>query len=341
MVDRDDVLRLIQQKGPIVPTDITADLKENSFIVGAILSELVASKKLILSNAKLGGSPLYLLPTQKSGLTKLYPHLNEKDRRAYDVLKRDIILYDEPQTPLMRTALRGLKDFAVPFKVTYKGKQLLYWRWYLASEDEVKSKVHASLSELFPQEKKVEPKVDTKPVQAQPIKEPPEDISKLEVKESKSEPEKEKFFEKPKVEPKIEPKKETPKEVPESKTIPAPMESQKTLFQPKTEEHVDDEFAIQVSGFVNSMNIKVLSLNVIKKKKEIDFILEVPSPVGSVKYFAKARNKKRSNEGDISTAFVEGQLQGLPVMYISPGDLPKKLEGIIAEKYKNLKVLKL
>ncbi len=76
-------------------------------------------------------------------------------------------------------------------------------------------------------------------------------------------------------------------------------------------------------------------------KKEVDFILDVPSPIGTVTYFAKARNKKKSVEGDISTAYVEGQLSGLPVMYISPGDIPKKLESILPEKYKNLKVLKL
>lgn len=344
MVEREDILRLISQKGPIVPTDITGVLKVESFLIGAMLSELVHNKKLKISHAKLGGSPLYYLDTQKSGLSRLYNHLNEKDRRAYDILQRDVILLDEPQTPLMRTALRNLKDFAVPFKVTYKGKQLLYWRWHLAAEEDVKKKVHSSLSQLFPQEKKVKPPVDTKPVQTNPVDK--EEVSTNEpLKEDVQVEPKEEVLLKP-----VERKSDPVKKEPISEPKPTPKEqisTQKTLSENSSakavetnSEPIDDEFALQVSGFLNSMDIRIIETTVIKKKKEIDFTLTIPSPVGDVKYFAKARNKKKSTEGDISTAYVEGQLRGLPVLYVSPGEIPKKLESILSEKYKNLKVLK-
>ncbi|MFT4326211.1 MAG: hypothetical protein ACMXYK_01790, partial [Candidatus Woesearchaeota archaeon] len=151
MIDEDKVLALIEQKGPVVPTKITRDLKVDSFIVGAVLSNLVGKKKLILSHARIGGSPLYYLPTQREQLDRLRQHLNEKNRRAYDLLQERVVLLDETLDPLGRTCLREIKDFSVPFRVSYKGKEMLFFRWHLASPETVKQKIKELLKQLFPQ----------------------------------------------------------------------------------------------------------------------------------------------------------------------------------------------
>ena len=337
MISRDDVLRVLGSKGPSVPTDFTSELKENSFIIGAILSELVSSKKVLLSHAKFGGSPLYYLPTQQSGLVKLYPHLNEKDKRAFDILKRDQILYDEPQTPLMKAALRNLKDFAIPFKVTYKGKQFLYWRWYLCADDVIKEKVNASLKELFP-EPVVVVKEDSlkesfvakeKSLSLEPTK---ENAPLKENSNSQASTPKEHVSSS---------KKTMPDNSKESHIVKKDTSETVSLSSYTNISTVDDEFSLQVKAFLNSLSIKILHQEILVKKREVNFIIQIPAPIGNITYFCKARNKKKSSEGDISTAYVEGQLKGLPVVYISTGDIPKKVQDILPDKYKNLKVLKI
>lgn len=327
MITREKVFELVQQKGPIIPSDLTSELKENTMIIGAFLSELIASKLIKISNAKVGGSPAYYIETQKSGLEqKLYPFLNEKNKRAFDILKNNDVIQDEPQSPLMKTALRAIPDFAVPFKVTFKGKQELFWKYFLTSDEIVKTKVKQILAEIYPTEKTQEPIKKLEPITTE-VKLPEQE------KPTKLEEIKTPIQNKPVI-------KEIKKEEPINQPIP---EKQKTLITEEAteQEKPQDEFLDQVEGYLNSLKMQIKSAKLIKKNKELDLVITVPSAIGTLTYFCKARNKKKSNEGDIAQAFVEGQLIGLPTIYISNGDIPKKLESELNDKYKNLKILKL
>jgi hypothetical protein len=98
---------------------------------------------------------------------------------------------------------------------------------------------------------------------------------------------------------------------------------------------------LTVKTYFDTKEIKVHTCTVIKKKSELDLQISFKTPVGDIRYYCKARNKKKSNEGDIASAFVEGQLFGLPTAYISTGDVPQKVYDLLDTKYKNLKVLTL
>ncbi len=333
-INRQQVLELVKQKGPLVPTDLTKDLNTNSIIVGAFLSELVYSKEISISSAKIGGSPVYFLQTQTPFLeSKLYPYLNEKDKRAFDILKRDEVLRDEPQDPLMRTALRALKDFSIPFKVTYKGKQQLFWKYFLTSDEVVKEKVRIILNELYP-ESKPETLVGHK------LEKPILDINNQNSavdnslnKKSSQEVSDTQNFNSEKVAEKVKSK------ISDSNLNKFTKDTS-NLDDP-IKHNYDDEFLKTVEGYLNSLNIKIKNVTLVKKNKEFDMVVLVPSPIGVLEYFCKARNKKKSAEGDVAQAFVEGQLKNLPSIYISLGDFSKKITDLISLKYKNLKLLKL
>ena len=102
MNKRDMILELVRQKGPIIPSDIMQDVQENTTLIGAYLSELVSSKIVQITHAKIGGSPAYFMPSQREKLSRLREHLNEKDQQAYDKLEKRKILRDMIQTPLER-----------------------------------------------------------------------------------------------------------------------------------------------------------------------------------------------------------------------------------------------
>ena len=70
------ILSFIQRNGPSLPIHISKQINENMKFAGAVLSELISNKKVLISNAKVGGSPVYYLPGQENKLSQvLYPHL--------------------------------------------------------------------------------------------------------------------------------------------------------------------------------------------------------------------------------------------------------------------------
>jgi len=165
MLDQSQVLGLIKIKGPVVPMQIAKEIKRDSLMTSAILSQLVDTKKLKISKLKVGGSPLYYLEGQEQRLQSYVKHLDEKDRKTVEILREKAILQDDKQTPLMRFSLRTIKDFAVPLYVTIPNQKLLFWKWYLLPNKEAESMIKDVLGLNKPQpepiqelpEKKLEP----------------------------------------------------------------------------------------------------------------------------------------------------------------------------------------
>ena len=93
---------------------------------------------------------------------------------------------------------------------------------------------------------------------------------------------------------------------------------------------------IELNKFFEKNKIKVISNEIVKKNSEIDFIVEIPSVVGNLQYYCKAKNKKRINDSDLSNAFVKGQFKKLPVLVISPGELSGKAQEILAKELNNI-----
>jgi hypothetical protein len=70
--------------------------------------------------------------------------------------------------------------------------------------------------------------------------------------------------------------------------------------------------------------IGVVDEDIKKKNAEIDYVIELPSPVGNLRYFCKARSKKRCNDKDLSSALVDGQMKKMPVLFLYSDELSKK-----------------
>jgi len=108
---------------------------------------------------------------------------------------------------------------------------------------------------------------------------------------------------------------------------PKPAE-QKTLAPA---EKPTGDFWQQTQTFLTKNNIILTEQTTIKKKLEFDLIIELPSPVGKLSYYCKARNKKKITEGDISAAYVQGQIKKLPVIYLTNGELTKQAKEVLAQ----------
>ena len=59
MLSKESVLAIVKESGPCIPRDIVKKLGGDTFFVGAILSQLVDSKLVMLTYANIVGSPIY------------------------------------------------------------------------------------------------------------------------------------------------------------------------------------------------------------------------------------------------------------------------------------------
>lgn len=145
---KDKILSTIRTKGPGLPVQIARAIQMSPLFAGAFLSELVSEKQLKMSHMKVGGSPLYLIPGQEPQLEKFIQYLNHKEKEAFTLLKQKKFLQDSTQHPAIRVALRGLKDFAMPFK----HEEQIYWRFFTVPANEFKPTAKTQTKKPLPKQ---------------------------------------------------------------------------------------------------------------------------------------------------------------------------------------------
>jgi hypothetical protein len=297
MIDKNQVLEIVKVKGPVLPRDIVRELGGDTFITGAVLSQLVDDKVLKLSNTKIGSSPVYFLDSQKDKLQNLYKYLNFTEKKAYDILSEKKIIRDEAAEPSLRVALRHIKDFAKPLEVNINGKKEIFWKWYLVDNTIAEQKIRTIL-------------LGTKPIQR----------PKTEVVQK---------------EEKTEPKEETQTKI---ETIKK-QETQEIIEQKPNKEIQKSELLQKVRNIFDKKEIEIVDENIIRKNSEIEMTLLIPSPAGKLKYFCKIRDKKKSNDKDLSSAFVEGQMKKLPILYVTTGEITKKAQQKVDEDFSTVSIM--
>jgi len=313
MSHADTILQFINSNGPVLPVHIAKTIGSNILMASAHLSELVSRKKIKVSHIKVGGSPLYYLPGQETKLENFSDNLNEKEKEAFLLLKQNKVVKDNKLAPARRVALRQLKDFAFPLDVTYNNTKELFWKWHSISSEETTRLIRDLIT---PPKPKVEPKSELK--KEEPKAEPKQEIQKKIPVEAVKKIEKEKQKER-KLKP--EPKEIKPKEI--------------------KEQGLTSPFIKELTKYFSKNNIEVIEKNIIRRGSEIEFTLQVPSSVGSLTYFCKAKSKKRINDGDLSSALIQGQIKKLPVLFLTKGVLTKKAQEMLKNEFKGMTLAQL
>jgi len=322
--NKDKILAFIRKKGPSGPAEISKEIGKDTLITSSILSELSSKGELKISHVKFGSGPFYYLANQKGLLERISKHLNEKDLRAYEMLKDHKVIRDSELNPLQKVSMSSIKDYAVPLKVTINQKVEIFWKYYMLTNEESTQIIK---DKYFPKPKSKpqpapKPTVKKETVKQKPVSKPP----------SKPLP------------------KPAPKPIPKP-TTKAPTKSVQTKIKPsdepkKTEQkeekqrvfgeiELKGEFLSKVSKKFDELRILVLDLKVIRKNREADMVVKVPSTVGKLEFFVKAKSKKRVSDGDLSSAYIGGQTKKLPVLFVTNGKLTKKAEEMYQKEFRN------
>jgi len=82
--------------------------------------------------------------------------------------------------------------------------------------------------------------------------------------------------------------------------------------------------------------IKDLESFLEQKESEIEFTVMVPSSVGELHYYCRAKNKKKCNEGDLSTAFFSANSKKLPILFLTTGEVTKKAIDLTKTEFRSM-----
>jgi len=369
---KDKIFKFVSERGPILSKDVSRHFAITSTYSGAYLSELIQDKKLLFSHIKVGTSPLYFTPEQKPKITSLFEHMNSKDKETFNLLHEKKVLRDNQLPTISRVSLRNLKDFAYPISVTIKGQKEIFWKWFTLSNEEVYKFIQPQkeeepqkeekpskeseqeklikLKHLLDEEKKalenekillkqqlIESENKFKKDFEEKLKESANTANSNEIEELKKIIENDRIkYEKHISELESnnvdDVKKNYEAEINELKL----QLNQDEVFTNSSEiKNESDEFLLKCKVYFEDKNIEIISYNIIKQDSEIEFMLNVPSVLGKSDFYCRAKNKKRCNEGDLSTAFVSGQIKKLPTLFLSPGDITKKSQSMLLNEFKN------
>lgn len=333
IVTPDEVLGVVKMHGPLLPLDVRKYLKKgDSITIGATLSQLSASKRVKLTNVKRGGSPYYYVDGQESKLVGISDNLNEKDKRAFDLLQDKKVLREKVQDPLTRVCLQQIKDYSRSFTVNVNGVEEKFWRYYLINEQEAIQILRNQFS-TKKEETAVEQstKISQQPVRQHEVELRPAskttDVLQSDREQKKAEPKiEEKQIEKPKV---SELQKAT------SQATEQKHEEQSSLSQEILPE-IKDDFLDKLKKFFKNHDINVIDAKLIRKGSEYDFIIEMKTPVGQAEYYCKAKSKKKCADGDLSQAYLQGQTRRIPTVFITTGEVTKKAKEKLKTDYKGM-----
>jgi hypothetical protein len=387
---KEKIITLIRSKGPVIPKDISKNLKLDTVFAGAYLSELVENKKLNITTLKMGGSPFYYLSEQKQQLHELSKYLDNKDKPTFDLLKKNLILRDNELQPITRVSLRSMKDFAIPLTVNLPKGQELFWKWYLTTKEEAETLIRAKMNvkkTLPPQLKEAHPITQTTlPPSPQPTPSSTPNLEKENIihKQEKEEFEniKLKLFQEIEIERKksLEQNKKEKQEIERLKqelkqkttqltkqlndqevlkkqqssptqpispltnetALPSLIDETKkpNLSLPDQITQADDEFLNSLKLFFDAKQIIMNEFTINRKNKDIDFIIQMPTPFGTLDYFCTARDKKKCNEGDISSSYVKAQIKNHPLLFLTTGILTKKAQQMLDHEFKGQVIFK-
>ncbi|MDO8480312.1 MAG: hypothetical protein Q7S65_00685 [Nanoarchaeota archaeon] len=322
MDSREKIRAFLELKGPSLPYAVSKEMGLSVTFASAYLAEMSDRGMVRISNIKVGGgSPVYYLPGQEAQLQSYANNLGEKQKRVYDLLKEKQVLQDRALEPVMRAAIRDIKDFAVKCEAKNGEAIEIFWKWYLLQDEEAK-KLTAQL--LGVEEKKqpsaAQPKVE------RPTETPREKVSRPTQPQQKTLQTQEARVQRPSNPPSIQA--QIQKEI----VIEKPQE--------KTEKHKASELYREVLQFFQNKGITVIEENVLRKT-EMDFIVRIPSPAGDLRYFVKAKGKKSISDGDLSSLFFQAQSKRLPALFLSKGDLTKKAKEMLDKEFHGMKVVHL
>lgn len=348
MRDQDKILYFLKVVGPTIPSKVAKNINTEILLASAHLSDLASQGKVKISSLKIGGTPLYYLQGQEEQLYHFAAgNLNPKDFQVLEILKQQKILREGSLDLLSRVALRSLKDFAIPLHVTVGGDKELFWKWHLLSDEEAASNIKQMLfirEETIPVSSIAEEQQTLQAVDPSSSQES-ENKSTLSLQREEAFEEEQDFRKEELLQeelPREELREKIEKVLSQNKAKTARSKRAPRKQKIEGDKIETDSFLPWAEQYLATKEIFIKEKEVIRKNTEINLLIKVPSVMGKVTYFCKAKKKAKCDEGDLSAAYMEAQIKKLPLLFIYTHELTKKAQEMLAtDAFQNALVAKL
>jgi len=106
-------------------------------------------------------------------------------------------------------------------------------------------------------------------------------------------------------------------------------EEQSSLNETQEKEERDP-----LGKFFVDNEIEILHQDIIKKNKEINYMISLETRIGKSVFFLKYKDKKKITEADLSLAVHDAGK--LPLVFLSRGDLSKKAKDMINREFRGI-----
>jgi hypothetical protein len=331
---KERIINFLKYRGPCLPIHIAHEIDTSILFASAFLGELLSEQRVKISCMRVGSSPIYFIPGQEPKLENYSQHLKGREKEAYLLLKEKKFLKDSEQTPVIRVALRAVKDFAIPFKP--KNLDEIFWRFFTAHESEFngpKIEITKETAKELPKENKVEikPYIEDKNkilVQKQDL----DSLMKIEIKEEDTNKKDSEniskdldTFDSSLKEEKLETSGKEDKKIIRKKSA---VKKTKSIKKKSTQKQ--DNFFNKVKEFLANNSMELIDIEEFRKE---EITLKIKNKKQEQLFFAF--NKKRIEESDIIKSYKKASEKNMPYSVACLGELPKKLESLI-EALKNL-----
>jgi len=345
---KDRILSVLRAKGPCLPVQIAKEIDFSPLFASAFLSELKGEGKVKISNMRVGSSPLYYLPGQEGMLEKFSGYLNQREKEAFFHLRDKKVLEDSEQTPVMRVALRAIKDFAHSSKVRVGGESKTYWKYFDMSDEEVARTIRkGSVQSVRP---KVEPPVEEVRKDIESGKEDSygaipspsrgdggdvgESVQGVSVLPTHPIGEKTNSGKSSEARGGVV-KSSVASEVKEaeskswldgvSKEVQRVLkaEEERPLAEKKKAKVVESEFAINVKDYISAKDIEILEV-ISERKRDFEAVVRIDTMLGKQEFYLVAKDKKSVSDNDFVMALQKAQERKMLAAVFSTGEMNKK-----------------
>lgn len=119
-------------------------------------------------------------------------------------------------------------------------------------------------------------------------------------------------------------------------------EVQKELKTEKIEKIVSlSELEKEIEEMLRSFS-EIIEKKVVKKNNEINYVVASNTSFGKTSFYVKVKRKQKISESDLSLAFTEGNRKRMPVIFITDGEISKKVENFREKNFGDLlKILRI
>ncbi len=304
----DKIMAMVREKGPVLPIEVASYIGKDSFMAKVMLRELVDEGRLKASEEQVGSSYVYFLPGQENAASaKINELLKSSEKRVKHFSDKPIS--DDPDI------LKKREEFAKRFEHAMK------------DEPKEPKRQAARPPEPLSVPSESRPFIisapEPKPILTQKFMEFPKPVPRP--------PELTKRASAPIV--KVVERAAPPRLAPMPKNISV----SRIITSAPAKKSVD--FVELASTYLRGSHAEILETTTVKKGKEANLIANIPSSIGTVRFFVKIKSKKKVNEADLSMAYTEGMQHRLPVFFLTDGnmtgvakELADRLEGYLKVK---------